>query len=396
MPQIKLKVGRERSVLRRHPWIFSGAIEKVLGDPGIGETVDVLSHEGEWIARAAYSPNSQIRARTWTWNQEENVDSEFFRSRIELSVGARHHLALDPDTTAYREVHAESDGLPGVIVDRYGRNLVLQLLSAGAEQWREVIVECLKDRGDCNGIFERSDVDVRQLEGLPSRTGHLWGDEPSDPMIITEYGLRFKVDVQRGQKTGFYLDQRENRRFVQEGIEGGEVLDCFAYTGSFTVAALAAGANRVSSIDSSRTALDLAVENVRLNDLPVENCEWIEGDVFEELRKMRDRGRTFDAIILDPPRFARRSSHVQRASRGYKDINLLAFKLLRSGGLLFTFSCSGAVDMDLFQKIVAGAALDAGVNAAIIGWLAQPSDHPVSLNFPEGRYLKGLVCRVMG
>ncbi|HEY42988.1 MAG TPA: 23S rRNA (cytosine(1962)-C(5))-methyltransferase RlmI [Anaerolineae bacterium] len=395
MYQIKLKVGRERSVLRRHPWIFSGAIEKVLEEPGVGETVDVLSHEGDWIARAAYSPNSQIRARIWTWDQEEKVDEEFFWRRIERSVAARRHLALDPHVTAYREVHAESDGLPGVIVDRYGGSLVLQLLSAGAEQWRDVIVESLKGRGDCNGIFERSDVDVRQLEGLPSRTGHLWGDEPIDPLMISEYGLRFRVEIHRGQKTGFYLDQRENRRFVRETIESGEVLDCFAYTGGFTVAALAAGANRVLSIDSSGPALDLVAENVRLNDLPVEDCEWIEGDVFEELRKMRDRGRTFDAIILDPPRFARRSSHVQRAARGYKDINLLAFKLLRAGGFLFTFSCSGAVDMDLFQKIVAGAALDAGVDAAIIGWLGQPSDHPVSLNFPEGRYLKGLACRVM-
>jgi 23S rRNA (cytosine1962-C5)-methyltransferase len=395
MHQIKLKAGRERSVLKRHPWIFSGAIEKVSGEPGVGETVDILSHEGDWIARAAYSPHSQIRARIWTWDQDEKVDAEFFRRRIERSVGARRRLALDPEVTAYREVYAESDGLPGVIVDRYAEILVLQLLSAGAEHWRDVIVESLKGRGDCNGIFERSDVDVRQLEGLALRTGHLWGDEPSDPLTISEYGLRFSVDIFRGQKTGFYLDQRENRRFVRERIEGGEVLDCFAYTGGFTVAALAAGANRVLSIDSSEPALDLAAENVRLNELPVEDCEWIEGDVFEELRKMRDRGRTFDAIILDPPRFARRPSHLQRASRGYKDINLLAFKLLRSGGLLFTFSCSGAVNVDLFQKIVAGAALDAGVDAVIIGWLGQPSDHLVSLNFPEGRYLKGLVCHVM-
>jgi 23S rRNA (cytosine1962-C5)-methyltransferase len=395
MHQIVLKSGRERSVLRRHPWIFSGAIGRILGEPGIGETVEVISHEGDWLARAAYSPNSQIRARIWTWDQEEKVDADFFRHRLERSIRARHRLALAPDVTAYREVHAESDGLPGLIVDRYDGKRVLQLLSAGTERWREVIIESLKERGDCNGIFERSDVDVRQLEGLTPRTGHLWGGEPSESLVIAEYDLRFRVDVHRGQKTGFYLDQRENRRSVRDGIEDGEVLDCFTYTGGFTVAALAAGANRVLSIDSSRPALELAAENVRLNDQPLDHCEWIEGDVFEELRKLRDRGRSFDAIILDPPRFARSLSHVQRASRAYKDINLLAFKMLRPNGRLFTFSCSGAVSMELFQKIVAGAALDAGADAAIIGWLGQPSDHPVSLNFPEGRYLKGLVCRVM-
>jgi 23S rRNA (cytosine1962-C5)-methyltransferase len=339
MHHIVLKSGRERPVLRRHPWIFSGAIEKILGEPGIGETVEVFSHEGDWLARAAYSPNSQIRARIWTWDKQEKVDADFFRHRIERSIRARHRLALAPDLTAYREIHAESDGLPGLIVDRYDDERVLQLLSAGAEQWREVIVESLKERGDCDGIFERSDVDVRQLEGLTPRVGHLWGDEPSESLVIAEYGLRFRVDVHRGQKTGFYLDQRENRRCVRDGIEGGEVLDCFAYTGGFSVAALAVGANRVLSIDSSGPALKLAAENVRLNDLPLDHCEWIEGDVFEELRKLRDRGRNFDAIILDPPRFARRSSHVQRASRAYKDINLLAFKMLRPEGLLFTFSC---------------------------------------------------------
>lgn len=394
MRQIRLKSGRERSVLRRHPWIFSGAIEEVFGEPGIGETVEVLSHDNEWLARAAYSPESQIRARIWTWDQDEPIDADFFRRRLDRSIGARHHLARNLEVTAYREVHAESDGLPGVILDRYNEIYVLQLLSAGAEQWREVIVAYLKQREDCAGIFERSDVDVRQLEGLPSRRGHLSGEEPSEPLIISEYELRYKVDIHLGQKTGFYLDQRENRRLIRHWIQGGEVLDCFAYTGGFTVSALATGASHVLSIDTSASALELASENVRLNDLPLDQCEWIEGDVFDELRKLRDHRRTFDAIILDPPRFARRKSHIQRASRGYKDINLLAFKLLRPGGFLFTYSCSGAVDMGLFQKIVAGAALDAGVEAVIVSWLSQPSDHPVSLNFPEGRYLKGLVCRV--
>ncbi len=394
MRKIRLKSGRERSVLRRHPWIFSGSIEEVLGEPGIGETVEIFSHDNTWLARAAYSPNSQIRARIWTWDQDESIDADFFQRRLDRSIRARRHLARSVDVTAYREVHAESDGLPGVILDRYNDVFVLQLLSAGADHWREVIVTLLKQREDWGGIFERSDVDVRQLEGLPSRKGHLAGEIPHEPIIISEYGLQYKVDIHQGQKTGFYLDQRENRHLTRYWIKGGEVLDCFAYTGGFTVSALAAGADNLLSIDTSSSALELASENVLLNDLPLAQCEWIEADVFGELRKLRDLGRTFDAIILDPPRFARRTSHVQRASRGYKDINLLAFKLLRPGGFLFTFSCSGAVDMDLFQKIIASAALDAGVEASVVAWLGQPSDHPVLLSFPEGRYLKGLVCRV--
>ncbi|HEY47672.1 MAG: 23S rRNA methyltransferase [Anaerolineae bacterium SM23_ 63] len=394
MRQIRLKSGRERSVLRRHPWIFSGAIEEIEGEPGIGETVEVFSHDHQWLARGAYSPNSQIRARIWTWDPDEPIDADFFRRRLDRSIDARRQLARTLEVTAYREVHAESDGLPGVILDRYNDNFILQLLSAGAEHWREVIVAYLKRRKDCAGIYERSDVDVRQLEGLPSRRGYLSGEGSNEALIISEYKLRYKVDIHQGQKTGFYLDQRENRRLLREWIQGGEVLDCFAYTGGFTVSALAAGADAVLSIDTSSSALALASENVILNDLPHDRCEWIESDVFAELRALRDQGRTFDAVILDPPRFARRASHVQRASRGYKDINLLAFKLLRPGGLLFTYSCSGAVDMGLFQKIVAGAALDARVEAAIVAWLGQPSDHPVALSFPEGRYLKGLVCQV--
>ena len=328
MHQIRLKSGRERSVLRRHPWIFSGAIEEVLGEPGIGDTVEVLSYDHEGIARAAYSPSSQIRARIWTWDPNEQIDADFFHRRLDHSIEARRHLAHNMELTAYREVHAESDGLPGVILDRYNDTLVLQLLSAGAERWRDVIVAHLKQREDCAGLYERSDVDVRQLEGLPVRSGYLSGEGSSEPLIISEYDLRFRVDIHQGQKTGFYLDQRDNRRLFRDWIQGGEVLDCFSYTGGFTVSALTAGADTVLSIDTSAYALELGSENVRLNDLPLDRCEWVEADVFDELRKLRDQGRTFDAIILDPPRFARRASQVQRASRGYKDINLLAFKLL--------------------------------------------------------------------
>jgi len=396
MPELILKKARERSVLQRHPWIFSGAIDDVRGDPAPGATVDVLSAAGEWLARAAYSPRSQLRARIWTWAQDEPVDAGFLRRRLELAIRARARLAGTGRVTAFREVHAESDGLPGLVIDRYGDYRVVQFLSAGAEAWRQAILDALAEGSDCQGIYERSDVDVRSLEGLAPRSGPAWGAPPPTDLVIEENGLHYHVDVIGGQKTGFYLDQRENRSVVRGLVAGGEVLNGFAYTGSFSVAALAAGAGRVLSIDSSANALELAVQNVALNGLPSERCEWIEGDVFSELRRLRDRARSFDVVILDPPRFAATSAQVHKAARAYKDVNLLGLKLLRPGGLLITFSCSGGVTPELFQRIVAGAALDAGVSASVIAWLGQPEDHPVALSFPEGRYLKGLVCRRAG
>jgi len=354
----------------------------------------VLSASGEWLAKAAFSPASQIRARIWSWTAEEAVDASFIRRRLQSSLAARAALAASGEVTAYREVYAESDGLPGLIVDRYARYRVVQFLSAGAERYRDQVVECLAGLGDCNGIVERSDVDVRGLEGLAERRGLLWGEDPAGPVLIQEYELRFLADLHQGHKTGFYLDQRENRRRARRYLGQGEVLNCFAYTAAFTAIALHAGAERVTSVDSSAGALDLGRENVRLNHLPDAGCEWVEGNAFEELRRFRDQGRSFDAIVLDPPRFAATTSHVGRASRGYKDINWLAFRLLRPGGSLVTFSCSGGVGPELFQKIVADAALDASVQAVVVEWMGQPADHPVALNFPEGRYLKGLVCQV--
>jgi len=394
--EIHLKPGRERSLRLRHPWIFSGAVSDVRGDPAPGETVEVLSAEGEWLARAAFSPRSQILGRVWTWESGEEVGEGFFARRLGRAIEARRSLFRGQETDAYREVHAESDGIPGLILDRYGDVRVAQFLSVGAERWRETILGSLAGRGDCSAIYERSDADVRSLEGLQPRAGPLWGDLPDTRLIIRENDLRFHVDIAHGHKTGFYLDQRDNRAIFRSSLHGGEVLNCFAYTGAFTVASLAAGSTHVLSIDSSEAALRLGEENVALNGLPPEGCEWVAGDAFTELRLLRDRARTFDAVVLDPPRFAATASQAQRAARGYKDINLLAFKLLRPGGLLFTFSCSGGVSPELFQKIVAGAALDARVDAAIVNWLGQPADHPVSLTFPEGRYLKGLVCRKVG
>ena len=390
-PKLILKAGREKSLKQRHPWIFSGAIERVENDPQPGETTQVHAAHGKFLAQAAFSPQSSIRARIWTWNPDERVNADFFRARIGRAILSRQGWTDMPPHGAVRLVHGESDGLPGLIVDRYANTMVMQCLSWGVEYWRETIAGILVEQPGIKRVFERSDADVRALEGLPPRVGPVRDGPPPEQMEIVENGLRFWVNVHHGHKTGFYLDQRANRQLMRERAAGREVLNCFSYTGSFTVYALAGGAVSVLSIDSSAEALSLARENVLLNDLPLEKAEWIEGDVFRELRVLRDRARSFDLIVLDPPKFASTAAQAQRAARGYKDINLLAFKLLRPGGLLFTFSCSGGISASLFEKIVAGAALDAGVDAQIIGWMTQGADHPVALNFPEGAYLKGLV-----
>ncbi|HMV96297.1 MAG TPA: class I SAM-dependent rRNA methyltransferase [Anaerolineales bacterium] len=386
---ITLNPNREKSLLRRHPWIFASAIRHVDETHASGSTVDLLSSEGQFLARASYSPNSQIRARVWTFN-DEPVDEEFFRKRIRAAIEMRS--VLSGSSKSLRLIHAESDGLPGLIVDRYEDVLVLQSLTAGSEFWKETIADLLVEETGIATIYERSDADVRELEGLKPITGILRGTITNLQLPITEYGLEFKVDIAHGHKTGFYLDQRENRRRVGELSKNRDVLNCFCYTGGFSIHALANGAKSVLSVDSSADALALLEENIALNQLPADRHTSLEGDVFQLLRKFRDANRSFDLIVLDPPKFAPTAAHAEKASRAYKDINLLAFKLLRRGGLLFTYSCSGGIDAALFQKIVASAALDAGVDATIIEHLSQGSDHPVSLHFPEGMYLKGLVC----
>ncbi len=388
---ITLNPNREKSLLRRHPWIFASAIRHVDETHVSGSTVDLLSSEGQFLARASYSPNSQIRARVWTFN-DEPVDKEFFRRRIRAAIEVRQQLKVDSHSNAYRLLHAESDGIPGLIVDRYENVLVLQSLTAGSEFWKETIADLLVEETGVTTIYERSDADVRELEGLQPITGILRGTLSSFIFPITEYNLKFNVDIAHGHKTGFYLDQRENRHGVGELSKDRDVLNCFCYTGGFSIHALASGAKSVLSVDSSADALALLEENIALNHLPADRHTSLEGDVFQLLRKFRDANRSFDLIVLDPPKFAPTAAHAEKASRAYKDINLLAFKLLRHGGLLFTYSCSGGIDAALFQKIVASAALDAGVDATIIEHLSQGSDHPVSLHFPEGMYLKGLVC----
>jgi 23S rRNA (cytosine1962-C5)-methyltransferase len=395
MLSLTLNKGRERSVIRKHPWIFASAVAALEGNPGAGETIQIHSYQKDWLACGSYSPSSQIRARIWTWDLSEIVNEEFFRIKIDKAIRSRLSFFGSERCNAYREVYAESDGLPGLIIDRYDDYRVIQFLTCGAEYWREAILQALIQRGDCLGVYERSDVDVRQLEGLQPRQGHLWGNIPEEKIVIMEHGFRYYVDIIHGHKTGFYLDQRQNRRVFGEMLPAdAEVLDCFCYTGAFTIAALSKGARQVLAIDSSTQASEWIHKNLELNGLTAERLTYLQEDVFSALRRLRDQSRSFDVVVLDPPKFASTPAHIQRASRGYKDINLLAMKLLRPGGLLFTFSCSGGVGVELFQKIVADAALDAGRIVRAICWLGQAEDHPVALNFPEGRYLKGLVCQV--
>lgn len=391
---IILRSGRDRSVRLRHPWIFASAISEIKGNPEQGETLLVRSAEGEGLGWASYSPGSQIRARMWNFNPEEAVDESFFQSRIKAAVALRRESISPAVTNAMRLIHGESDGLPGLIVDRYDRMLVAQILTAGIELQREKIFELLMEVTGAGGIYERSDVDVRVLEGLPERTGMAAGNWQPGLIEIYENGLKFEVDISGGQKTGFFLDQRDNRKALQPYVNGKSVLNCFCYTGAFSVYALAAGAEKVLSIDSSDPALEGVKRNVAINGLDGAKSEVMNADIFKVLRTFRDQNRKFDVIILDPPKFAPTVAQAEKAARGYKDINLLAFKLLNPGGTLFTFSCSGGISRDLFQKIVASAALDAKLDARIVGQLSQAADHPVGVHFPEGFYLKGLICKV--
>ena len=384
--RIHLKPGRERSLRRRHPWIFSGAILRVEGDPQPGDTVAIADAQGEFLAWAAYSPKSQIRARVYSWDRTQEPNLEWFRARIAAAVRQRSSQSQQKQTSAYLVVHAESDGLPGLIVDRYNDGLIVQALSTGAAVWLPELAPILAEETDSTWIYERSDVEVRHLEGLTREQGSIFGEAPAGPLEILENSISFCADVRNGNKTGFYLDQRDNRQFLGQRVQGKRVLSCFAYSAAFDIYALVGGAAHVTRVESSGSAEALA-----LNDITDDKTTPIQADVFETLRKLHADGEKFDTIILDPPKFARTARQAQKAARGYKDINLNAMRLLAPGGELHTFSCSGGVDADLFQKIVAGAALDASLNAKIVARLNQGGDHPVALNFPEGAYLKGLV-----
>ncbi len=395
LPAVHLHPGKEKPVRQQHPWIFSGAIARIEGEVTPGALVDVFDQRGEWLARGYANPRSQIVVRLLTWRGGEELDGSLWRRRIADAAWRRADLAASPATDAYRLVYAESDRLPGLVVDRYGDWLAVQFLTAGVDVLREPLLSSLAELFQPRGIIDRSDVAVRRQEGLALRSGLAWGEPPPDDLVIREQGHFFRADLLHGQKTGFYLDQRENRRIVGLHAAGRRVLNAFSFTGAFGVYALAGGAQYVTNVDSSHEALVGAEAVLRLNGFdPDSQAEAIAGDVFQVLRSFRDAGRQFDLVILDPPKFARSKAELAGAARGYKDINLLGISLLAPGGLLATFSCSGLISPDLFQKIVFGAGVDAGRDVRILARLGQGSDHPILLSFPEGEYLKGLLCRV--
>jgi len=391
---VRLRPGKERSALRRHPWFFEGSVAG--GKADSGETVRVEDSAGRFLAWAAYSPLSSIRVRAWSFEEGERIDAAFFARRVAAAVEARARLPIASD--GVRLIHGEADGLPGLVVDRYGATLSAQFLAAGVERWKPVIADALLKATGASGLYERSDTSAREREGLAAATGWLRPGEAASPLPteveIVEHGWRFAIDVAGGHKTGFYLDQRDNRKRFAETVRHfafERVLNCYCYTGGFSVAALAGGASQVTAIDSSAPVLARAVDNVARNGFDAGRHEAVDADVNERLRAFLAERRAFDAIVLDPPKLAPTIAHAERAARAYKDINRLALMLLRPGGALFTFSCSGGIDAGLFHKIVAGAGIDAGVDGFIHARLGAAPDHPTTLNFPEGEYLKGLV-----
>ncbi|HUN91488.1 MAG TPA: class I SAM-dependent methyltransferase [Burkholderiaceae bacterium] len=397
--EIHLRPGKERSLRRRHPWVYAGGVARVSGQPGVGETVAVKAADGTWLAWAAYAPDSMIRARCWSFREDDRVDGPWLAARVRAAVARREALGIDSD--AVRLVFGEADELPGLVADRYGRQLVVQFQAAGVDAWRDPLVDALVAATGCSDVFDRSDGAIRAREGLPATAGPLRGEMPAARLCVREEGISYWVDVKRGHKTGFYIDQRDNRtlvrrlarRFAERHGRGPRTLNCFCFTGGFSLAAGLGGASLAVSVDSSAEALALARENWTLNGLSDEDARWVDADVFETLRRLQAEGERFDLIVLDPPKFAASHQHVERAARAYKDINLSALRLLQPGGTLLTFSCSGAIGLELFQKIVAGAVIDAGVDCQMLARLSAGRDHPLLMTHPEGEYLKGLLLR---
>lgn len=393
---IYLEKGRDKSLRRKHPWIFSRGVQKVEGEPASGETVDVFSHSGEWLAKAAYSPESQIRARVWSFEKQQ-IDTQFFVKRIQQAQLLRDDIIVRGGLTGYRLIAAESDGLPGVTIDRYQNFLVCQLLSAGAELNKSQIVDALVQCfPDCN-VFERSDVSIRKKEGLNETMGLLHGDVPPDSVIIEENGIKISVDITKGHKTGFYLDQRDSRLQSMKYVQDKDVLNCFSYTGGFGLYALKGGAKRVINADVSQPALDIAKQNAILNDFDIskKRAVFLNADVFKLLREYRDQGTKFDVVIMDPPKFISSKNNINSGAKGYKDINMLAMQILNPGGTLLTYSCSGLMSADLFQKVIADAAVDSGRSVKFIERFQQAADHITDTAYPEGFYLKGFACKVL-
>ncbi len=390
MQRIFLKKGRERPVLGGHPWIFSGAIERAETAADAGPVADVFDYQGRWLARGLFNPKSQIRVRVLTREKEE-IDAAFFSRRIAEAAALRERL-VSPATDSYRALNGEGDFLPGLVVDRYGGFLVTQFYTAGIDALKNIVIEALASALAPKGIYDRSEGGVRDEEGLAPSVGVIYGEEPPELVPIEENGLGFLVDIRKGQKTGFFLDQRDNRALVASLARGLTVLNCFGYTGAFAAYALRAGAGRVISVESSRPALDLARRNFELNGLAVDERDFVRGDAFAYLKSCNE---AIDLVVLDPPSLAHRRGDVDAAAGSYKFLNLHAIKLVKPGGLVLTFSCSQHVAPDLFQKIVFGAAVDSGRRVELLKRLGHAPDHPVSLHHPEGEYLKGLVLRVL-
>ncbi|MGJ8693491.1 MAG: class I SAM-dependent methyltransferase [Thalassotalea sp.] len=392
--KIYLNVGREKSLLRKHPWVFSKAINKIKGKPTLGDTVDIYDHKNNWLACGAYSPESQIRVRVWSFEEDQRIDRDFFLNKLKDAQLRREFYIQQGQLTGYRLIAGESDGLPGVTIDKYQQFIVCQLLSAGADIYRHVIVDCLKELYPDSHVYERSDVDVRKKEGLEPVTGWLTEPQASTECVIDEHGIKIIVDIEKGHKTGFYLDQRLSRLTAGVYAKNKTVLNCFSYTGTFAAHCVAGGAEHVTNVDVSQPALDTAKRNIEVNNLPLDKVSFLKEDVFKLLRRYKESNTKFDMIILDPPKFVDAKSQINSACRGYKDINRIAMELLNPNGILMTFSCSGLLEAGLFQKVVADAALDANKSVHFVERLQQAQDHPIASFYPEGYYLKGLVCQV--
>jgi 23S rRNA (cytosine1962-C5)-methyltransferase len=395
MHRISIKKGKEKAIRQQHPWIFSGAIEKISGNPQNGEVVEVADFQDNFLAYGFYNAQSRVALRVLSWDSNQKIDANWWRMRIQQAVNARRDLLESKETNTCRLIFSEADFLPGLIVDRYADFLSVQILSSGMEQFKSVWLDELQKLLKPKGIFDRSDANARSHEGMEASSGVLWGEAPPDFIQVMENGIQYEVNIAEGQKSGFYCDQRDNRKKVAAHVQGKKVLDCFCYSGGFTLNALAAGAASVTSVDSSALAIETLQRNLKLNTFKKPKQQSIQSDVNKQLREFKESGEKYDVIVLDPPKYAPSRSALDKAARAYKDLNRLAMLLLNQGGLLATYSCSGAVDIDTFKQILAWAALDAGKEVQFIDQFAQPEDHPVRASFPEGEYLKGLLCRVV-
>jgi len=395
MVEIKLKKGKEKAVLQRHPWVFSGALEKIKGTPANGDVVKVCSANNDFLAYGYFNDQSRVAVRLLEWDENHVIDEAWYEQKINTAIESRAHLLKNKDTNAYRLIFSEADFLPGLIVDKYADFLSVQILSTGIEKAKSIVIDILVKALQPKGIFDRSDATARTHEGITAENGLLWGEAPAAFIAVKENGITYHINIAEGQKSGFYCDQRDNRLLLAEYADGKNVLDCFSYSGGFSLNAFKKGAKKVTSVDSSALAIETLKQNIELNKFDSKNHTAIQADVNKQLRAFKEEGKKFDIVVLDPPKYAPSRSALDRAARAYKDLNRLGLLLLESGGLLATFSCSGAVDIETFKQIIAWAALDAGKEVQVIKQFSQPEDHPVRLSFPEGEYLKGLLVRVL-